>query len=465
MVYPRAKLARNLLTDDGIIVASIDENEVSNLRKIFDEIFGEDNLLFQITLLCNPKGRSQDKYVANCHEYLVGYSKQSLPKGAVNVPKDDDEIANNYKMKDERGYYRELELRNTHREFGKHNRKNLYYPFYVNSKGSVSLEHTSGSEPIYPDWEDGFEGCWTWGIDKARTQIDEIVARKVKWSWKVYRKNYAEDEDGEATKQVKSIWTDKKFHTEKGQAVINDLFETKEKIFQSPKSVDTIRELIVMGSKKDSIIMDFFAGSGTTAHAVLEQNAGDGGNRQLVLIQIAEQTAEGSEARKAGFATVAEITKERIRRAGKKVLKEQAHSAWNKDVGFRVLKVDTSNMNDVHYRPDEITQKDLLTTVDNIKPHRTAEDLLFQVLIDWGVDLTLPIRRETMKGKTVFLVDDNALVACFDTGVTEELVKELAHREPLRVVFRDNGFVSDAVKVNVEQVFRQLSPGTDLKSI
>jgi adenine-specific DNA-methyltransferase len=163
--------------------------------------------------------------------------------------------------------------------------------------------------------------------------------------------------------------------------------------------------------------------------------------------------------------TVSEISKERIRRAGKKILEGECHPDWNRDVGFRVLKVDTSNMKDVYYRPDELKQSDLLDMVDNVKPDRTAEDLLFQVLVDWGVDLTLPIRRETVQDKTVFFVDDNALVACFDGGITEDLVKELAGHEPLRVVFRDNGFVSDAVKINVEQIFRQLSPTTDVKSI
>ncbi|WP_138379482.1 site-specific DNA-methyltransferase [Luteithermobacter gelatinilyticus] len=465
MIYPRVRIARNLLAEDGIIVASIDENEISNLRKVFDEVFGEDNLLFQITLLCNPKGRSQDKYVANCHEYLVGYSKQQLSKGAVNVPKSDDEIAANYKLKDKRGRYRELELRNTHREFGKHNRQNLYYPFFVSAKGEVALEPGDGRKPVYPDWEDGFEGCWTWGLEKARAQLDEIVAREVKGTWKIFRKNYATGDDGEATKQVKSIWTDKMYHTEKGQAAFNALFETREKIFQSPKSVDTLRELIRMATRQDSIVLDFFAGSGTTAHAVLAQNAEDGGNRRFVMVQIAEPTPEGSEARKAGFATVVEITKERIRRAGEKILESQCHPDWNRDVGFRVLKVDTSNMKDVYYRPDELKQSDLLDMVDNVKEDRTAEDLLFQVLVDWGVDLTLPIRRETVQGKTVFFVDDNALVACFDRGITEDLVKELASHEPLRVVFRDNGFVSDAVKINVEQIFRQLSPTTEVKAI
>ena len=465
MIYPRLRIARNLMTEDGIIVASIDENEVSNLRKVFDEVFGEHNLLFQITLLCNPKGRSQDKYVANCHEYLVGYSKLDLPKGAVNVPKGAEEIAKNYKLKDSRGLYRELELRNTHREFGKHNRSNLYYPIHVKSDGAISLEAQPLHEPIYPHWEDGFEGCWTWGMDKARAQKNELVAKKVKGAWKIYRKNYAEGADGEATKQVKSIWTDKEFHTEKGQTLFNTLFETREKIFQSPKSVETLRELIRMAADKDSVVLDFFAGSGTTSHAVMDQNARDGGRRRFVGVQIAEATPEVSEARKAGYSTIAEISKERIRRAGQKILEGECHPDWNKDVGFRVLKIDSSNMADVFYTPDQTSQADLLARMDNIKPDRTAEDLLFQVLLDWGVDLTLPIRRETVQGKTVFFVDDTALMACFDDGISEDLVKELAGHAPLRIVFKDTGFADDQTKINVRQIFKAMSPDTEVKAI
>jgi adenine-specific DNA-methyltransferase len=183
------------------------------------------------------------------------------------------------------------------------------------------------------------------------------------------------------------------------------------------------------------------------------------------MVQIPEPTPEGSAAKQAGFKNLSEISKERIRLAGNTLIEGESHPDWNRDVGFRVLKVDTSNMKDVYYRPDELKQSDLLDMVDNVKEDRTAEDLLFQVLLDWGVDLTLPIRRETVQGKTVFFVDDNALVACFDMGVTEDLVKELAKHEPLRVVFRDNGFVSDAVKINVEQIFRQLSPTTEVKAI
>lgn len=461
MIYSRLRLARQLLADDGVLVASIDDNEAANLKKVLEEVFGEDNFLFQITLLCNPKGRSQDKYVANCHEYLVGFSREPLTKGALNIPKDDSEIEENYRLIDTRGRYRELELRNTHREFGKHNRRNLYYPFFVTADGKVSLEQKAQAVAVYPDWDDGFEGCWTWGTDKATQQISEIVAKQVNGKWKIYRKNYAKDEDGEATKQVKSIWTEKQFHTEKGQAAFNDLFDSKTKLFQSPKSVDTIRRLLLMGSKKDSVVIDFFAGSGTTAHAVMAANAEDGGKRRFVLVQVPEATAEDSEAFKAGYRTIADLSKERIRRAGEKI------GNSNADIGFRVLKIDSSNMADVYYAPDALDKANLDLFADNIKPDRAPEDLLFQVMLDWGVDLALPIEKKAIQGKDVFFVDGNAIAACFDAhgGVDEAFVKELATRKPLRVVFRDAGFKDSAVKINVEQIFKILSPSTEVKSI
>jgi len=228
--------------------------------------------------------------------------------------------------------------------------------------------------------------------------------------------------------------------------------------------------------------MDFFAGSASTAEAVFKANAAYGSNHKFIMVQLPESLEEAESSttgtakktiqaaiklmKKQGRPLVlSEVSKERVRKAGAAALAGPCDPSWRKDVGFRVLKVDESNMKDVYYRPDESKQSDLLDMVDNVRDGRTAEDLLFQVLIDWGVDLTLPIRRENVQGKSVFFVDDNALIACFDAGITEDLVKELAGREPLRVVFRDNGFVSDAVKINVEQIFRQLSPGTDMKSI
>jgi adenine-specific DNA-methyltransferase len=465
MLYSRLKLARNLLSEDGRLVVSLDDNEVANFRKLADQVFGSDCFLFQITVLCNPKGRALDKYVANCHEYLIGYSKSVLPKGALDVPKDEDEIRENYRLRDKRGPYRELELRNTHREFGKHNRGNLWYPFYVAEDGSVSLSAGPGRSQVFPYWDDGFEGCWTWGSEKASQQVDEIVARKQKGEWKIYRKNYAFGEDGEATKQVKSIWTEPRFHTEKGQSAFNDLFEFRGKIFQSPKSVETLKQVLSMGTDKDSLVVDFFSGSGSTAHAVMALNAIDGGNRRYVMVQIAGPCAPESDALKAGFKTIAEVCKERIRRAGCKIKAEHATTAPNLDVGFRVLKVDTSNMKDVYYTPDAINQTDLALHTDNIKEDRSPEDLLFQVLVDWGVDLTLSIEKQVIAGHNVFFVDQNALAACFDSGVSEQLVKEVAKRKPLRAVFRDASFADDSAKINVEQIFKLLSPDTEVKSL
>lgn len=215
------------------------------------------------------------------------------------------------------------------------------------------------------------------------------------------------------------------------------------------------------------MILDFFAGSATTAHAVMQLNAKDGDNRKFIMAQLSELCDEGSEAFKAGYKTIADIGKERIRRAGKKIKEENATTAPDLDIGFRVLKVDTSNMQDVYYNPDAYSQDLLFKMTDNIKPDRTEEDLLFQVLLDWGVDLSLPVTKETIAELPVYFVNDNALAACFvkDGTVTEDFCKGLAKRQPLRVVFRDAGFKDDSVKINVEQIFKLMSPHTDVKTI
>lgn len=256
------------------------------------------------------------------------------------------------------------------------------------------------------------------------------------------------------------------------------------KVFDSPKDHEVIARWInyVFASKKDDIILDFFSGSATTAHAVMALNAEDGGKRKFIMVQLPEACDEKSEAYKAGYQTIAEIGKERIRRAGQKIkqvgealastgteeeqpVEAKASPTPTIDIGFRVLKIDSSNMKDVYYTPDAVQQGDLTDQVDNIREGRSAEDLLFQVLLDWGVDLTLPITQETIAGKTVLFVDGNALAACFDTGINEPFVKELAARHPLRVVFRDAGFGGDSVKINIEQIFKLLSPSTEIKTL
>ncbi len=462
MMYPRLKLARNLLQDDGIIFISIDDNEVHNLRKICDEIFGEGNFVGQVSLLNNPKGRALDKYMGTCHEYLLIFSKMQLPSGALSIDKTPEQIIKDYPLHDGNGNYRELELRNTHREFGKHNRPNLSYPFYVNENGQVSIDPIQDGFEVWPNWDDGFEGCWTWGKEKSINESHLIATKKVSGNWKIYRKAYAGEGEEVPKKQLKTIFSDKRYYTEKGQQSFNLLFETKAKIFQSPKSPELLIDLLKMSNAQPGdIILDFFSGSATTAHSVMQLNAEDKGNRKFIMVQIPEPTPEKSEARKAGYATIAEIGKERIRRAAKKIKEEYPDTQT--DLGFKVFKLDTSNIKKWQPNLDDL-ETDLLSAVDNILPDRTSQDLLFEVLIKYGLPLTLPIKQLNIQnnGQTyqAWNVANNALIACFDKNLTLDTVQAIAklstpENPVLRVIFRDASFIDDITKTNAIQRLKQ----------
>jgi adenine-specific DNA-methyltransferase len=308
------------------------------------------------------------------------------------------------------------------------------------------------------------EKQWQWSKDRVVEALknDELVFTKKFDSWTVDYKQYLKDERGKV-RGAKPYSILEGPYTQIGTGEIEDLFGDG-KVFSFPKPSKLIRHFIgLIGN--DDLLLDFFSGSGTTANAVLDMNAEDNGNRKFIMVQLPEPCDEKSEAYKAGYKNIAEIGKERIRRACKKIKEENQITAKNLDTGFRVFKVDTSNMRDVYYTPDELKQRSLDQFKDHIKPDRRPEDLLFQVFIDWGIDLSLPIIKEAIDGKTVFSVDTNALIACFDAGINEELVKKLAYHKPLRMVFRDDAFGSDSVKINVEQIFKLLSPGTEVKSI
>lgn len=461
MLYSRLRLSRNLLSDDGAIFISIDENEVQNLRELGDTVFGPNCFVGAITLLCNPKGRSQDKYFATNHEYILVYSKAQLPKGYFAVEKDEEQIEAEYPLEDDGGKYRLLELRNTHREFGRHNRRDLYYPLFTNEEGEVSLAEGEGLSKVLPVWDDGFEGCWTWGKDKARDELELLVGQRVNGTLKIYRKSYASG----AERMLKTILINKLFYTERGQKEFNRLFNTKAKLFESPKSPFMIAQLLQTITSGSDIVLDFFSGSASTGHAVMLQNQADGGNRRYILAQLPSPVPEESAAARAGYANIAQLAKERLRRVGEELRKQLSLTQPHLDTGFRVLKIDASNMQEVYYTPDQVQQSDLHGHVDNIRADRTPQDLLFQVLLDWGVDLASPIVTETIADKQVFFVDGNALAACFDTGVTDELVKQIAQRKPLRAVFRDASYGSDAVKINVEQIFKFYSPDTEVRAL
>ncbi len=479
MLYPRLKLARNLLTDDGAILISIDEHEQANLKIVCDEIFGSNNFVAVISVINNMKGRNDKAHVATSHEYLMVYGRGNFQ--SFGFPLTDEQLSE-YKYSDDKGRkYALRDLRKRGRPDRREDRPNMWFPIFFNENvGTCSLNRMSPDDvEITPLRGDKTDGRWRWGREKVAENISILhpsySAAKDRWDVKhrVYLDGAGahvvdgdeEDDDDDnipRSSKPKSFLWGGEISTDVASREFKKLFPNTNPDY--PKSPFLMEKLIQFGSQPNDLVVDFFGGFGTTAHAALSLGA-QGKPRKFILVQWPEQIDHEHPFAQQGFATVAEIAKERIRRAGKKILEGECHPDWNRDVGFRVLKVDTSNMKDVYYRPEDLRHSDLLDMVGNVKEGRSAEDLLFQVLVDWGVDLTLPIRCETVQGKTVFFVDDNALVACFDTGVTEELVKALAGHEPLRVVFRDNGFVSDAVKINVEQIFRQLSPATDIKSI
>lgn len=462
MMYPRLRLARNLLRDDGVIFISIDDGEVHNLRKICEEIYGEDNFIAE--MIWESAGKNDARQIGVNHEYILVFARNrnatkrewSVAKVGVEpilreverlkkeFGKDydaaSDAMANWYRANKSTPSY-------AHRRYRYIDKNGLYKEENPTAPGGrkIDLRNPETGEVIKLTKGRG------WGFDQ--TQFEELVRQgRISFisSDSIMLRLYLHETDAATPQSV--------FYqpTRSASERLSKLLGSSE--FDFPKDETTIQTLIEMASESDDIIMDFFAGSGTTAHAAFAQNAIDKATRRFILVQIPEPIQNGN------YSNIADLAKDRIRRAGDKI-KGEAPGLDRLDTGFRVLRIDSSNMREIYYNPDALQQSGLLDAVDNIKHDRSAEDLLFQVLVDWGVDLTLPIRREMVQGKTVFFVDNNALVACFDKDITEDFVKELAGREPLRVVFRDNGFISDAVKINVEQIFRQLSAGTDVKSI
>lgn len=446
MIYSRLRLARNLLSEDGVIFISIDDNELHNLTKICDEIFGEDNFVANF-IWEKRTNRENRKVVSSRHDYVLCYCKNSsLDSRAINqLPMTEKALAN-YKNPDNdpRGLWKS----DPASAQAGHGTKSQ---FYVLTAPNGKVHHLESGR------------CWVY----TKEAMEKAVSDGRIWFGKdgngVPRvKTYLEAKERGLTPET--IWFAEDVTTnEIAKNLLKELFDGRS-VFDTPKPVELIRRAIQL-SANSGIVLDFFAGSSATAHAVMQQNAEDNGNRKFIMVQLPEPCDEKSEAYKAGYKTIAEIGKERIRRAGKKIKEENPITAQNLDIGFRVFKVDTSNMKDVYYTPDKLKQENLELFKDHIKSDRRPEDLLFQVFIDWGLDLSLPIAKETIEGKNVFIVDTDALVACFDTGITEELVKKLAKYKPLRVVFRDDAFGSDSVKINVEQIFKLLSPGTEVKSI
>lgn len=463
MLYPRLKVAKDILKNDGVIFVSIDNNEIENAKKICDEVFSTKNCLGLIANINNPKGRSDDKYIATAHEYLLVYAKNCDQVSWYGFEPSEENIIRRYNKVDENGKkYREIDLRKTGENDLREDRPNLFYFFYYNEKTkdfypSRDCVEREGYIIIRPLREDGKEGNWRWGLDTAVRQIGDLIpkfmpTRKV---WGVMQKDYLE---GRSLVKPTSAWTFKDVNSERGsEEFINLGFDKR--IFPKPKPLGTIKRCIVLTSKEDGdIIMDFFSGSSTTAHAVMQQSSEDNIVRNFIMIQLSEKTSEESEAYKAGYNDICEIGKERIRRAGKKIKEESPLTTQNLDTGFRVLKLDSSNMQDVFYTPEAFTQQDLFE--DNIKGDRTEEDLLFQVMIELGIELSAKIEKTSIAGKTVWSVNGGYLMACFDEGVNESTIKEVAKQKPFYFVMRDSSLATDNVADNFEQIWSEYSNDT-----
>lgn len=476
MIYPRLKVARDLLTDDGVIFISIDDNEVENLKKVCNEVFGESNCQGIISYVRKTSGKQDSSNFMKSTEYIICYSKSEKWECQPIVA--GEHVLDRYNKVDENGHkFRETDLRKTGNADRRVDRPLMYYPFYYNPTNNdlqvrpdedLKLEQ-NGYIKILPIKPDGSDGRWRWGIDNAQTHMDFLVARlmpkyKDQNKYTIYEKDYIDKKGEVRTVKEHTSWDRTEFNSDNAMMEFKKLGFSNQ-LFPFPKVSALIKHMCYLADTQNSIILDFFSGSATTAHAVMKLNAEDGGKRKFIMVQLPELTDEKSEAYKAGYKNICEIGKERIRRAGNKIKEELGEKAENLDTGFRVLKLDSSNMEDVYYTPEEFTPELLFNEKENIKEDRTNEDLLFQVMLDLGVELSAKIESKQIAGKEVYFVEDTFLVACFDKEVNESTITEIAKLKPIYFVMRDASASSDNVIDNFEQIFKHYSSDTDCRII
>lgn len=427
MIYPRLKVARDLLTDDGAIFISIGDDEGDNLQKVCDEIFGEKNFIADI---CHKHRASvsNDRIISENHNHLLFYCKKVATLFSKHKLIGEDPVLEGFNLEDERGKYK-----------------------------LTPVDGPGGAKKGNPHYEFlGVTGYWRYSKETMQAKYDQgLIVRTTNG---LQQKYYLEQ--AKLSRRTVTTWWDDNFLTSSATKQLIDLMGTK--TFDNPKNVNLLLRCLKMITKydKDSLILDFFSGSATTAHAVMQLNSEDGGNRKFIMVQLPERTDEKSEAFKAGYKNICEIGKERIRRAGKKIKEESPLTTQDLDTGFRVLKLDSTNMQDIYYSPKDISQADLFSQVDNVKPDRTGEDLLFQVMLELGATLDSKIETTTVAGKTIYNVAEGYLVACFDPDVTDDVVKAIAQMQPAYAVLRDTSMKDDSTATNFEQIFKTYSPDT-----
>lgn len=437
MMYTRIKLSKDLLSDDGVIFISIDDNEQDNLRKICNEIFGEQNFVSNIIWKKKYGIQNDAKYFSSNHDFVLLYAK-NIALYEQNLLPRTAEANERYKNPDNdpRGPWKAGDM-----SVGRITEKDIYE---ITTPSGRKVLPSAGN---------------SWRLSKET--FEEYLKDNRIWfgaegnNVPAIKRFLSEVKDGTT---CSTIWEYTEVgHSDKAKKCVKDLFDGKA-YFDYPKSVDLIKRMLILATHKDSIVLDFFSGSATTAHSIMQLNVEDNGNRKYIMVQLQEETLPKSDAYKDGYTTICEIGKERIRRAAKKIAEENPDAKF--DGGFRVLKCDSSNMKDVYYNPSEFEPSFLDTMEDNIKEDRTPEDLLFQVMLDLGVLLSSKIEETTIVGKKVFNVADNFLIACFDKEVNDEVIKEIAQNKPYYFVMRDSSMANDSVATNFEQIFATYSPDT-----
>ena len=443
MIYPRLKVARDLLTDDGAIFISIDDNEVENLRKVCDEIFGESNFVACIVWQRTYAPIALKKYFSENHDFCLIYAKKK-ESFTLNLLPRSEKQNKDYKNPDNdpRGCWKVGNL-----TVGPAVEKQIY-----------EITGPTGKKFLPPS---GY--CWRFTKEKFESmRKDNRIWFGADGSNSPVPKLFLSEVQNGVTPMT--VWTfDEVGHGQEATRELRSLMGAA--VFTSPKPLRYIKRILHLCSDEDSIVLDFFSGSATTAHAVMQLNAEDGGHRKFIMVQLPEKTDEKSEAYKAGYKNICEIGKERIRRAGKKIKEESPLTTKDLDTGFRVLKLDSTNMKEVYYAPQEMAQKDLFDQVDNVKPDRSSEDLLFQVMLELGATLDSKISTDTIDGKTVYNVAEGFLIACFDTGVTDNVITAIAKQQPQYAVLRDSSYADDSTATNFEQIFKTYSPNTGLKTL
>lgn len=468
MIYPRLKLAKDLLAEDGVIFISIDDNEIENSLKVCSEVFGKENYLACFPRVTKKAGKTTEAIARN-HDYLLSYAKSSAVK--LYLPSHTDD---GFKFSDEfidtRGKYK---LNQTLDYDSLQYSASLDYPitvkgktFYPGQSYEKYLERQKGNH-ARADW------AWRWSKELFEFGLKNgfIVIKDYESHSRIYTKTYQnckivkkgngfQLEYMERTKAISTLeFIENEYSNDNSKKNITQVFDAA--VFDYSKPVELLKTITSYATSTSDVVLDFFSGSATTAHAVMKLNAEDGGHRKFIMVQLPEKTDEKSEAYKAGYKNICEIGKERIRRAGRKIKEDAGLTApADLDIGFRCLRLDESNMKPVYYTPDEVGQQDLFSLVDNVKEDRTPEDLLFQVMLDLGVLLSSPIEVKEIAGKKVFNVAEGFLLACFDHDVTEETVKAIAQMKPYYAVFRDSSMANDSVATNFDQIFETYSPET-----